>query len=109
MGTHRAGVCYDVRDVLRGVNLVGAIRALLREVCEFGYDEREALAVDDVPVERVDLRSGACQGLTRSPTDNGARRKDRRTWTHDIASSVRSMSETGKLYGTTPRTRTTNK
>jgi hypothetical protein len=102
MGTHCAGILYDVRNVFWGVNCVGAVRALLRYVAESGHDEREALAIDDVPVKSIDLRSGLRQCLTRSPTDSrGARRKDRRTWTHDIASSVRSMSETGKLHATT--------
>ena len=43
-------------DVLRGVDGVGAICALLRDVRVIGHDEREALAVDDMPVERIDLQ-----------------------------------------------------
>lgn len=55
-GTHCAGVGHDVGDVLRGVDGVGAICALLRDVRVIGHDEREALAVDDMPVERIDLQ-----------------------------------------------------
>ena len=48
-------------DVLWGVDRVGAVRAFLRDVGESGYDKREALAVDDVPVERIDLHIHARQ------------------------------------------------
>ena len=56
--THRAGVRYDVRDVPGGINRRCAVRALFRNIGEAGNDEGEALAVDDVPVERIDL--GSC-------------------------------------------------
>ena len=59
--TYRTGVGYYVCDVLRGVDRVGAVRAFLRDVGESGYDKREALAVDDVPVERIDLHIHARQ------------------------------------------------
>jgi hypothetical protein len=59
------GVGHDVGDVLRGVHSLGAVRALLRDFRVIGHYEREALAVDDMPVERVDL------GFGRSPS--GAR------------------------------------
>ena len=34
---------------------MGAVCALLRDIRVIGNDEREALAVDDMPVERIDL------------------------------------------------------
>ena len=49
------GVGHDVGDVLRGVHRLGAVRTLLRDFCVIGHDEREALAVDDMPMRRVDL------------------------------------------------------
>lgn len=56
-GTHRTGVGHDVGDVLRRVHCVGAVRAVLRNFGVVWHDEREAMAVDDVPVERVELVS----------------------------------------------------
>lgn len=55
--THHAGVGYDVGDVLRSVHRIGAVRALLCNVPEIGHDEREALAIDDMPVEHIELRN----------------------------------------------------
>jgi hypothetical protein len=52
-----------------------------------------------VPVERIDLHIHARQAHAH-PTKH-ILEKDRRTWTQDIASSVRSMSDTGKLQITT--------
>jgi hypothetical protein len=46
-----------VGDVLRRVHCVGAVRAVLRNFGVVWHDEREAMAVDDVPVERVELVS----------------------------------------------------
>ena len=63
--TYLTGVGHDVGDVLWGVHRLGAVRALLRDFRVIGHNEREALAVDDMPVERVDL------GFGRSPS--GAR------------------------------------
>ena len=40
----------------------GAVRAVVRDFRVIGHSEREALAVDDMPVERVDL------GFSRSPS-----------------------------------------
>ena len=55
MGTHRAGVGHDVGDVLWRVHRFGAVCALVRNVLVIRHDEREALAVDDMPVERIEL------------------------------------------------------
>jgi hypothetical protein len=66
--TYLTGVGHDVGDVLRGVLRLGAVRALLRDFLVIGHNEREALAVDDMPVERVDLR------FRRSPS--GVRLKE---------------------------------
>ena len=53
--THLAGVRYDVRDILGSIDRPCAVRAIFSEVCETGNDKGEALAVDNVPVERIDL------------------------------------------------------
>ena len=53
--TYLAGVRYDVRDILGSIDRPCAIRAIFSEVCETGNDKGEALAVDNVPVERIDL------------------------------------------------------
>ena len=53
--THRTGVGHDVGDVLRCVHCVCAVRTVSRNFGVVGHDEREALTVDDVPVERVEL------------------------------------------------------
>lgn len=42
-------------DVLRGVHRSEAVRALLRNVLVTRHDEWEALAVDDMPMERIEL------------------------------------------------------
>ena len=81
-------------DVLWSVHCVGAVRTLLRKFGVVWHNKRETLAVDNMPVQRVELQvgqnpSGAMFLLIESPSI--------RTWTHDIASSVRSMSDTGKL------------
>jgi hypothetical protein len=55
--THRAGVGHDVGDVLRSVYCIGAVRPLLCNVLEIRHDEGEALAVDDMPVERIELHN----------------------------------------------------
>ena len=94
--THRAGVGHDVGNVLRGVHRFGAVRTLLRNFLVIGHDEREALAVDDMPVECIELNAIA-------PASDAhffplrVRKHSIRTWTQDIASSVRSMSDSGKL------------
>jgi len=93
-GTHRAGVGHDVGDVLWGVHRIGAVRALLRNVLVIRHDEREALAVDDMPVERIELRN---RNSSDARSSYRALDEYRRTWTQDIASSVRSMSDNGKL------------
>ena len=36
---------------------MGAVRALLRKILETRHYEREALAVDDMPVEHIKLRN----------------------------------------------------
>ena len=36
---------------------MGAVRALLRKILETRHYEREALAVDDMPVEHIELRN----------------------------------------------------
>jgi hypothetical protein len=54
-----------VGDVLRGVHRLGAVRALFHDFRVIGDDEREALAVDDMPVERVDQLD---LGFRRSPS-----------------------------------------
>ena len=55
MGTHRAGVGHDVGDVLWRVHRFGAICALVRKVLVIRHNEREALAVDDMPVKSIEL------------------------------------------------------
>jgi hypothetical protein len=55
--THLAGVGHDVGDVLRSVYRIGTVCALLCNVLEIRHDEREALAVDDMPVEHIELRN----------------------------------------------------
>lgn len=55
--THRAGKGDDVGDVLWSVHRVGVVRALLRKFSVVRHNKRETLAVDDVPVKHVDLRS----------------------------------------------------
>jgi hypothetical protein len=89
--THCAGVGHDVGDVLPGIHRTRAVRALLRNILVIGHDEREALAVDDVPVERIELRRN------RKPKCRALDEIYGPTWTQDIASSVRSMSDNGKL------------
>lgn len=54
--THSTGVRDDVADVLGGVLLPRRVRALGGEVGEARDLERERLAVDDVPVELVELQ-----------------------------------------------------
>lgn len=51
-----AGVSNDVLDILGRVDGVCRVRALGGEIGEAGNLEREALAVDDVPVELVELQ-----------------------------------------------------
>ena len=55
-GTHCTSVSYDVRDVIGCIDRRCAVSAILGDVCEAWDDEGEALAVDDVPVERIDLQ-----------------------------------------------------
>ena len=55
--THRAGEGNDVDDVVWGVHRVGAVCAPLREFGVLRHDKWETLAVDDMPVERVELWS----------------------------------------------------
>jgi hypothetical protein len=44
-----------VSDVLWGVDRMGAVCTLLRDVLVSGRDEWEALAVDDMSLERVGI------------------------------------------------------
>jgi hypothetical protein len=60
VGTHKSGIGHDMRDVLRSANRVSAICSLFRDICKSGYDEWETLAVDNMPVKRIDLHS-RCQ------------------------------------------------
>jgi hypothetical protein len=60
--TYLTGVGHDAGEVLRHVHRLGAVRANVRDFRVIGHNEREALAVDDMPVERVDL------GFSRSPS-----------------------------------------
>ena len=39
------------------VHRFGAVRTLLRNFFVIGHDEQEALAVDDMPVERIELNA----------------------------------------------------
>ena len=55
--TYSAGVRNDVLDIGGSVNHSGVVGTLLGEVGEAGYFEGEALAVHNVPVECIDLRS----------------------------------------------------
>ena len=95
--THRASEGNDVGDIVWSVHRVWAVRALLRKFRVVRHDKRETLAVDNMPVERVELRS--FKPIRRKVLSIVSSRciVDVRTWTHDIASSVRSMSDTGKL------------
>ena len=48
---------HDMGDVLQCIYCIGAVHAML---CNFGvvrHDKSEAMTVDDVPVERVELVS----------------------------------------------------
>ncbi len=92
-GTYCSSVGHDVCDILCGIHRISAVRALLRNVLVIGYDEREALAVNDMPMERVELRNRYSSDRTRCALED----KQRHTWIQDIESSVRSMSDTGKL------------
>ena len=53
--TYSSGVRHNIRDIRGTVHGRGRVRALLRQVREPGHLEREALAVDHMPVELVDL------------------------------------------------------
>ena len=53
--THRARVRNNVLHIVGGVHLGRGVRAFGGEVGEPGDLEREGLAVDDVPVELVQL------------------------------------------------------
>ena len=53
--TYLGGVGDDVLDIFRAVHLGRRVCALRREVGEAGDLEGEALAVDDVPMELVEL------------------------------------------------------
>jgi len=64
--THRAGEENDVGDVLWSVHRVGAVCAPLRKFGVVRHDKREALAVDNMPVERVELRSVESHQVRRS-------------------------------------------
>ena len=55
MRTHRTGVGHDVGDIFWCVHRFGAICALVRKVLVIRHDEREALAVDDMPVKSIEL------------------------------------------------------
>ena len=55
-GTHCTSVSYDVRDVVWCIDRRCAVSAILGDVCEAWDDEGETLAVDNVPVERIDLQ-----------------------------------------------------
>lgn len=61
-GTHRTGVSYNVRNILGGINSRYAVCALLGDVGETWNDKGEALAVDHMPVECIDL----CSGIIRT-------------------------------------------
>ena len=54
--TYLAGVGDDVLDIFRAVHLGRRVRALRGEVGEAGNLEGEALTVDDVPMELVELK-----------------------------------------------------
>ena len=77
-------------DVLSRIDLVGGVCALFCELGKRSDVQGEALAIDDMPVQDVklcmiiiNLSGFVALGLIR------------RTFTQDIASMVRRMSETG--------------
>ena len=55
MRRRRGSAWNDVGDVLWGVDGMGAVCTLLRDVLESGHDEWEALAVDDMSVDHIEL------------------------------------------------------
>ena len=59
--TYLTGVGQDAGEVLV-LRRLGAVRAVVRDFRVIGHNKREALAVDDMPMERVDL------GFSRSPS-----------------------------------------
>ena len=76
-------------DVRRGINLARRVRSFGGKLWESGHDEWERLRVHDVPME-----SGQ-QWLRQGP--NGMFQAYVLALTYDSPSSVRKMSDTGKL------------
>ena len=54
--TYGIGICDQVLDILSSVDGRVIVSSIGREFCESGYDEREALAVNDVPVKGIHLK-----------------------------------------------------
>ena len=53
--TYCASIGHNFSDVIRCVHCVCIVRALIGKFCIIGHNEREALTVDDMPVESVEL------------------------------------------------------
>lgn len=53
--THCSGVRNDILYVMRRVNRGRRVCAFRGELCKAGDNQREALTVNDVPVEGIDL------------------------------------------------------
>ena len=60
METYFGGIGNDVLHITRSVDLGLGVRALGCEVRESGHLQGEGLAIDDVPVEGVELDPGHC-------------------------------------------------
>ena len=56
MKTHLAGEGNDMGNVTWSVHRVGAVRAFLRKFGVVWHNKRETLAVDNMPMERVELQ-----------------------------------------------------
>jgi hypothetical protein len=68
-----------VGDIQRGIHRVGAVRAVSRNFGIVGYDKREALTIDDMPVEHIELvlsvsrRAKENQGIVDTHVNPGHR------------------------------------
>ena len=92
--TYSTGVRDDIGNICRRVDRRRIIGALLRKIHEARYFQREALAVDHMPMELVNL--GGERSVNSGKADMDALACER-TLTQLIASRVRLMSATGKL------------
>lgn len=88
--THRSGIGYDVFDIIWRVHRSWVVCALIRKLLEPRNDKGEALAIHDVPMECINL-------YERVSGEDPQTVDATHTFTQLIASSVRLMSDNGKL------------